>query len=378
MIQILVIDDDRVIRTLLQRALARQGYDVHTAPDGTTGLAKTLELKPDLVICDWMMPGLSGLEVCKEIKSQPELLANTFCILLTALGTTEDKVKGLDAGADDFLCKPIELIELQARVRAVLRMQQLAQDLNHQKKRLETELFDASQYVRSLLPPPLNRSRVKIDTCFIPSSELGGDAFDYFWLDNQRLAFYLLDVSGHGLKAALPSIAILNLIRSRNGHQNVDYSKPSQVLDYLCTHCKFLEEQEQYFTMWYGVFDIDERVLTYASAGHPPAIIFTDRPEDPPQMLRTKGFPVGLLDAEESIYEDKQCYVSLNSSLYLISDGVYENSRSHDAYQSWEQFVTLLQSFSPQTNLKNVASVLGDRLHSNKIEDDFSMMKLVF
>lgn len=378
MIQILVIDDDPAIRLLLKRTLTRQGYDVHDAADGTTGLAKTIELQPDLVICDWMMPGLNGIEVCQKIKHHPELRGHTFCILLTALGTTEDKVMGLDAGADDFLCKPIEIVELQARVRAVLRIQQLTQALNFQKKRLETELLDAAKYVRTLLPPPLNRSRVKIDTCFIPSSELGGDAFDYFWLDNQRLAFYLLDVSGHGLKAALPSIAILHFIRSRNGHQNVDYSKPSEVLAYLCEHCTFLEEQEQYFTMWYGVFDIDERVLTYASAGHPPAIIFSDRPEEPPQMLRTKGFPVGLLKPEESSYEDRQRYISFNSALYLISDGVYENSRLRHDPPSWETFIDLMQGLPHDISLDQRAKHLGDRLHNNQIEDDFSMMKLVF
>ncbi|AFY38219.1 response regulator receiver modulated serine phosphatase [[Leptolyngbya] sp. PCC 7376] len=379
MIQILVIDDDPAIRTLLKRTLVRQGYDIHEADNGTTGLEMAIALQPNLVICDWMMPGLSGIDVCRKIKTHPQLTTSTFCILLTALDSTEDKVMGLDAGADDFLCKPIEIVELQARVRAVLRIQQLAQDLHHQKQKLEAEFTEAAQYVQSLLPPPLNRARIKIETCFIPSSQLGGDGFDYFWLDNQRLAFYLLDVSGHGLKAALPSIAVLNLMRSRNGHQGVDYGKPKDVLKYLSTNCKFIEQQEQYFTMWYGVFDIDERVLTYASAGHPPAILLGDRPEDYPQLLRTKGFPVGMFEPEDSIYQEQQQYIPFNSCLYVISDGVYENSRSPDAHKSWEDFLELLiESTSHSTSkLDHLAAMLGDRLHHDDLEDDFSMMKLL-
>ncbi len=376
MIQILVIDDDPAIRILLKRTLAHKDYDVHESSNGKAGLAKAIALQPNLVICDWMMPGMSGLDVCKEIKNHPDLKHSTFCLLLTALDSTEDKIMGLDAGADDFLCKPIEIAELQARVRAVLRIQQLAEDLYNQKRQLESEISEAAQYVQTLLPPPLNRSRVKIDTCFIPSSQLGGDGFDYFWLDDQRLAFYLLDVSGHGLKAALPSIAVLNLMRSRNGHQGVDYGKPKEVLDYLNRNCKFIEQQEQYFTMWYGVFDIDERVLTYASGGHPPAIIFGDRPNEEPQLLRTKGVPVGLLAPEESLYQEEQKYISFNSRLYLISDGVYEDARSTNATQNWQQFLDLLTEHEQGQNLNGLAEILRDRLHGNEIDDDFSIMKL--
>ncbi|OKH17610.1 PP2C family protein-serine/threonine phosphatase [[Limnothrix rosea] IAM M-220] len=376
MIQILVIDDDPAIRTLLKRTLTRQGYDIHDSNNGAAGLDKAIALQPELVICDWMMPGMNGLDVCREIKNHPALKHSTFFILLTALGSTEDKIMGLDAGADDFLCKPIEIAELLARVRAVLRIQQLTGDLYLQKQKLESEISEAAQYVRTLLPPPLNRSRIKIETCFVPSSQLGGDGFDYFWLDHQRLAFYLLDVSGHGLRAALPSIAVLNLMRSRNGHQGVDYGKPKNVLEYLSANCKFIEQQEQYFTMWYGVFDIDERVLTYASAGHPPAIIFGDRPGEPPQLLRTKGFPVGLFEPEESIYQEEQKYISFNSRLYLISDGVYEDSRSKDAVQNWQQFLDLLSGYEAKHDLASLEKLLRARLHGHELEDDFSMMKL--
>ncbi|MGB2924634.1 MAG: SpoIIE family protein phosphatase [Limnothrix sp.] len=378
MIQILVIDDDLAIRFLLKRTLSRAGYLIHLAENGQTGLEMAIALQPDLVICDWMMPGLSGIEVCEKIKAHPQLAISTFFILLTALGTTEDKIMGLDAGADDFLCKPIEIHELLARVRAVLRVQQLALDLQAQKRRLEIEFNEAAQYVKSILPPPLNRTRLKIDTCFIPSSQLGGDGFDYFWIDHTHVAFYLLDVSGHGLKAALPSIAILNLLRSRQGHQGIDYASPKQVLEYLTNSYGFLGEQDQYFTIWYGVYDTEERILNYASAGHPPAILLTEIKDKPLQLLRTKGLPIGLFEPHETTYAEKHQYIPFDSVLYLFSDGVYENARAKDHKESWEVFLQLLETSQDKKDLNSLVQQMGDRLHNGQPDDDFSMMKLSF
>ncbi|MFN7657465.1 MAG: response regulator, partial [Dolichospermum sp.] len=175
------------------------------------------------IICDWVMSGIDGLQVCRQIKSDPKL-ATTFFILLTAkgasLGEEDDRVRGLDAGADEFISKPIEMNELKARVRAGLRLHQLSRDLQHQKQILEqlnrdlqhqkqvleTELAEAADYVRSLLPLPLVGS-VTIESLFVPSAQLGGDCFDYYWIDDEHLAIYLLDVSGHGVGSALLSVS---------------------------------------------------------------------------------------------------------------------------------------------------------------------------
>lgn len=211
MFQILVIDDDQTIRTLLKRMLKRQGYEVVAASNGQEGIEKALVCHPALIICDWVMPGLNGLEVCDRIKKDPNL-STTFFILLTSLDSVADRVKGLDAGADDFIAKPIEQNELQARVRAGLRLHQLSKDLQNQKQLLETEMAEAAEYVRSLLPLPMKRP-LTINSLFIPSRQLGGDCFDYYWLDPDYLAIYLLDTAGHGLRATLPSISVLNLLR---------------------------------------------------------------------------------------------------------------------------------------------------------------------
>lgn len=152
MYQILIIDDDQVIQTILTRILKKEGYQVITAFYGEEGIEIAQKLRPALIICDWVLPVLNGLEVCRRIKADPNL-STTFFIMLTSLGSVKDRVKGLDAGADDFISKPIEQNELKARVRAGLRLHQLNRDLQTQKQLLETELAEATEYVRSLLPP---------------------------------------------------------------------------------------------------------------------------------------------------------------------------------------------------------------------------------
>ena len=227
MFQILVIDDDLAVRILLKRMLEREGYEVVIASNGEEGIKQALAYYPALIICDWMMPGLNGLEVCDRIKQDPKL-STTFFILLTSLDSVADRVKGLDAGADDFISKPIEQNELQARVRAGLRLHQLSRDLQIQKQLLETEMSEAAEYVRSLLPAPMTEP-FTINSRFIPSRQLGGDCFDYYWLDPDYLAIYLLDTAGHGLRATLPSVSVLNLLRSR-ALKSLNYYQPSDVL----------------------------------------------------------------------------------------------------------------------------------------------------
>ena len=270
--KILVIDDDPIICTSLKKLLQSENCEVIVAPDGQVGLDAAQALRPGLIICDWLMPNLDGLEVCQRVKEDPAL-ATTFFILLSAKDQVADRVMGLDTGADDFLTKPVDLSELKARVRAGLRLHQLSQDLQQQKQLLEDELMEAAEYVKSLLPPAL-ADPVKIDSRFIPSRQLGGDCFDYYWLDPDYLLIYLLDVSGHGLGAALPSISVQNVLRSQS-LPDVNFYEPSSVLKALNETFQMNDQNDKYFTIWYGVYNHTKRQLMYASAGHPPGILVT-------------------------------------------------------------------------------------------------------
>ncbi len=378
MAQILIIDDDPAIQILLKRTLARQGYEIILANDGEEGLAKARQLRPALVICDWVMPRMNGLEVCRQVKAMPEL-STTFFILLTSQRSIEDRVKGLDAGSDDFLCKPIEMSELKARVRAGLRLHQLSRDLQQQKQLLEAELKEAAEYVCSILPEPLTEPRITIDARFIPSRKLGGDSFDYYWLDSDHLTVYLLDVSGHGLRAALPSLSVINLLRSR-GLNQVNYYQPSEVLRGLNKTFQMTQRNDKYFTIWYGVYNARKRQLVYASAGHPPAILFSSKQKavSVEKRLKTPGFPIGMFpDAE---YVDASCQISPSSQLYIFSDGIYEIEGSDGTVWGLDEFIELLKNFqkSPQQNLDQLLRQVQSWNYKAQLDDDLSVVQIEF
>lgn len=376
MAQILIIDDDSTTQLVLERTLSVQGYNITLASDGEEGLIKAKAIRPALIICDWIMPRKNGLEVCSQIKSTPEL-STTFFILLTSLDSVEDRVKGLDAGADDFLCKPIEMNELKARVRAGLRLHQLSKDLQVQKQLLEAELAEAAEYVGTILPEPLIHSSLSIDVCFIPSRQLGGDSFDYFWLDDQNIVFYLLDVSGHGLRASLPSLAVVNLLRSR-GLSNVDYYQPDTVLRGLNQAFQMSDRNDKYFTIWYGVYNNQSRQLIYSSAGHPPAVLLNSVHQPTEHRLKTPGVPVGMFPNIR--YVNATCQITANSSLYVFSDGIYEVEQQENAHWGLDRLINLLKKYqqNPERDLKRLLQYVRGWHPDFQFEDDLSILQIDF
>lgn len=383
MVQILIIDDDPAIQRVLKKAILKEGYQVGLASDGQTGIELAQSLQPALIICDWVMPGIDGLEVCRHIKTHPNL-STTFFILLTSRSSLEDRILGLDTGADDFLPKPIEITELHARIRAGLRIQQLTTDLQHQKQLLELELNEASEYVRSILPASLN-APIPIQATFIPCRQLGGDCFDYFWLDSGELVFFLLDVSGHGLGAALPSVSILNLLRSKS-LTDVDFRQPAQVLSALNRIFQMGTQGDRYFTLWYGIYNPETQILTYSSAGHPPALLVfpaaavsrTYPAQIEIRSLRTWGLPIGLFP--DSQYISAEQLVLPGSSLYIFSDGVYELPQPNGEIWGLPRFIELLRSLHAENppSLEAIQDALVQENNGSVFQDDISLIKVQF
>ncbi|MBC1218666.1 SpoIIE family protein phosphatase [Nostoc sp. UCD121] len=383
-VKILVIDDDRIIQLVLKQTLQAQGYEVILASSGAQGLEQAYKYHPAMIISDWQMDEMDGLEVCRKIKSEPSL-STTFFILLTSRKAVEDRVEGLDTGADDFLSKPIEVNELKARVRAGLRLyqmnqelQKLAQDLQIQKHLLETELNEAADYVKSILPKPIS-GLVTINSRFLPCHQLGGDCFDYYWLDEDNLVIYLLDVSGHGLAAALPSISIHNLLRSQSLPQASLYN-PSEVFQSLNNVFKMEQQNYQYFTIWYGVFNRKSSQLTYASAGHPPALLLSLATDSELQVkqLITRSLPIGVYATNE--YYNEICDIEAGSKLYVFSDGVFEVEKSDGSLWDLNSFINLLTGCnqSSQTDLDSILEKIKNVTGSKIFTDDCSLLEISF
>ena len=142
--KILIVDDESASRVALETLLRREGFEVHGASDGAAALAECASFRPDLILLDVLMPGMSGFEVCKRIKATPETRL-TPVVLITGLSATEDRIKGINAGADDFLSKPIDFSELLARTRSLIRLKQYTDELEN----AESVLFSLGSQHRS-------------------------------------------------------------------------------------------------------------------------------------------------------------------------------------------------------------------------------------
>lgn len=377
MLQILVIDDDLVMQMILKNTLQGQGYNVIVAKNGNEGISLAKKHIPALVICDWMMPDVDGLEVCRQLKLEQNL-SSTIFILLTSKGAVEDKVQALDSGADDFLSKPIDKTELIASVRAGLRIYQLNQDLQQQKRLLEAELTEASEYIRSLLPVTL-KGAVNILAEFIPSSQLGGDCYDFYWLDDDHLAIYLIDTSGHGVGSALLSISILNLLRSQSFGKEKFY-EPSKIMTELNNTFQMSQHNGRYFTMWYGVFQRSQRKLTYANAGHPQGLLIASDLKNPQvQELPSLDMPVGFFPDIE--YSSMEISVPPDSRLYIFSDGIFEVSQENGKIWGVVNFFAFLkQKFTKdeEVHANLVIQELRTETPTAKFNDDVSFLKIDF
>lgn len=372
MATILIIDNDPKTVRLLQQMLFSQGHQVVVADTGDAGLEQAQQRDPALIICAWDLPGqLTGLRVCQQIKQNPRL--STFLLLLTRRNNSASRIQGLKAGADDLLTKPVNLAELAARLQAGLRLHQVTRDLQRQKQRLEAELAEAAAYVQSLLPPPLV-GKVPIDARFIPSRQLGGDCFDYYWLDPDYLVVYLLDVSGHGLGSALLSTSVLNVLRSQS-LPGVNFYRPESVLRGLNEAFQMSNQHDKYFTIWYGVYNQASRQLSFASAGHPPAVLLSPSSASVTvQQLRTPGLPIGMLS--EASFTWQRCQIPASSRLYVFSDGIYEVGSDPAALLGLDGFVDLLRTRTSTDDLNGLITKIQDYSQQSWFSDDASLLEI--
>jgi sigma-B regulation protein RsbU (phosphoserine phosphatase) len=340
---LLIVDDNEANRALLARRLRRQGYTVSLAENGRQALEKLRARRFDLVLLDVIMPEMGGYHVLEKMKQDP-LLRHVPVIMISALDDLEMLARCIEKGAEDYLSKPFDAVLLQARIGSSLEKKRLHDHeeqtyraLVESQKHLAAELAEAAAYVKSLLPAPL-QGEVTTDWRYVPSSELGGDAFGYRWVDADHFAIFLLDVCSHGVGAALLSISVMNVLRSQN-LPGADFCDPSTVLAALNRAFAMESQNNLYFTMWYGVLEKSTRRLRYSSGGHPPAILITgpDRAEAKVEKLKTSGPPIGTFP--ESVYPVQSTSLQSFNRLFVFSDGAYEIVRQDGSMLTLEEFI---------------------------------------
>lgn len=341
--RILAVDDDQFSRELLARHLERQGHTVCQADSGKSAFDILKEAPFDIVILDIMMPGMSGFQFLESLKHD-EHLRDTSVLVVSALDDPASIARCIEFGAEDYLPRDFDPSILKARIDSLLEKKEykLRNDLAMRRLvetqlQLAGDLKEAAGYVKSLLPRRLDWHEVAADWEFIPSLSLGGDSFYYHAIDDHHLAIFLLDVSGHGIQAALLSATIMNMLRSL-ALGGLDYGTPSSVLNRLNASFHVEEQNNMFFTIWYGVYDARDRVLHWAGAGSPPAIMIG--PDGSVAELSGDGPVIGVDGS--AVFSDFRLPVARGSHLYLFSDGLYEVRTGDSDMLSWSEFIKLL------------------------------------
>lgn len=342
--RVLVVDDSRVQRKILSASLKRWGYAVTEAGSGTEALEFCATNPVDLVISDWMMPGMNGLDFCSAFRGLPRQTYGYF-ILLTSKSEKGEIARGLDAGADDFLTKPVFADELRARIRAGERILRMERELN-EKNRLVGDALDRLQEVHDSLDRDLIEAR-KLQQTLVrdrhrdfgsgavslllrPSGHVGGDLVGYFPINARRIALYSIDVSGHGVASAFLAARLAGLLSMASAGQNAMVGLgrggsgdpwPPEMVAVRFNQMMLRDMQvEQYFTMAYAEADLVTGRVVMVQAGHPhPALIRTNGRVD---LLGDGGLPIGLIEGAE--YARIETRLNPGERLFLMSDGMTE------------------------------------------------------
>jgi PAS domain S-box-containing protein len=252
------------------------------------------------------------------------------------------------------------------------------QALQLSQKMISAQLADAASYVRSQLPVNLFNS-VRTDWRYSPSSALGGDALDFFWLNEDHLVIFLLDVVGHGVGSALLATSILHLLRQR-ALKDGDPLDPVSVLAALNRSFQMDEHGDKVFSIWYAVFDRVSGIIRFATAGHPPALLISPGNGREPEVnwLKGKGLWIGATTTET--FEGGSAIVAQDAELFVFSDGLYELSTTEGPMIGLEGFGRLLVDLysSGDAGLERVLAAVS-RIHgSDQFEDDASILKVRF
>ena len=387
-VTVLLVDDQPMIGEAVRRMLAGEPDIIfHYNRDAGKALAEADRLKPTVILQDLVMPDIDGLTLVKDFRAH-EPTRETPLIVLSTKEEPTVKAEAFALGANDYIVKLPDRLELLARIRYhskgyinLLQRNEAYQALLESQQRLANEMKQAAHYVQSLLPDKLKKGDIRTDWRFVPSAELGGDSFGYHWLDDDHFAFYLLDVSGHGVGSALLSVSAMNALRSQALPQ-ADFRAPGQVLGALNNAFQMDQQNGLFFTIWYGVYHKPTRRVDYAGGGHPPPLLFNGPSAEQAtlEVLESGGPMIGAVPDLE--FQASSTSLGAFAKLFLYSDGVHEIERIDKTMWPFNEFI----EFMKKGPLDTAGDSKMDRLiaHDREIQgreefvDDCSIVELQF
>jgi len=399
--RVLVVDDSRAQRRLLSSMLKRWGYEVLEADSGHAALEICQSEPLDLILSDWMMPGMNGLEFCKEFRKLERDNYGYF-ILLTSKSEKDEVAHGLDVGADDFLAKPVNASELRARIRAGERIQQMERELTDKNRTvtdalaeiqclydiIDRDLIEAKKLQQSLVKERYRDfGTAEVSLLLRPSGHVGGDLVGFFPISSTQIGLFSIDVSGHGITSALMTARLAGFLSGSTPDQNLalthcdggGYSarSPALVAEHLNRIVLDEMETEHYFTLLLAHLDLSTGAVVATQAGHPhPAL---QRADGTIEYCGLGGLPVGLLP--DATYEDFDVALNAGDRLFLMSDGITECPGENGDMLDEDGVVEMLTrnaSIRGRQFLETVMWDLNEYAGGQDFPDDISAILLEF
>jgi len=391
--RILIAEDERITRTTLSRQLQNWGHDVIATEDGQQAWEQLAAGEFDIIITDWEMPRLSGVQLVQRIREASRNVY-TYVIMLTSRSDKSDIVKGIEAGADDFVSKPFDREELRVRLLAGERIVRLERSLSRQNaelrdanERIHHGLRAAARVQQSMLPRQnIVTPNVRTAWKYVPTDELAGDAIGLHLIDERYLVAYVLDVSGHGVPAALLSVSamhalepipqeasMIRVLTSARGKLGTVKS-PAKVATELNLRFRTGENDGRYLTIVLCVLDTHNGMLHLTSAGHPAPFII--RGNQPIALPDAGGFPIAIMETAD--YEEGSMQLQRGDRLCLFSDGIIEQTDASGDKQfeveRLEHSLTLRQDLPATQVVEEIVNDLTKWSGTNSFTDDVSVV----
>ncbi|MGM2838788.1 SpoIIE family protein phosphatase [Bacillus cereus group sp. Bce002] len=342
---ILIVDDNPVNIFVIEKILKQAGYQDLVSLNAAQELFEYIQFgkdssrhnEIDLILLDIMMPEIDGLEVCRRLQKE-EKFKDIPIIFVTALEDANKLAEALDMGAMDYITKPINKVELLARMRVALRLKSELNWHKEQEENLRNELDLATQVQRNLLSSPLREEHIKIEASYLPSFKLAGDMYYWYKIDENRYGIILLDVMGHGVSASLVCMFISSVLRETIKCL-ID---PELVMKDLNKYMTLLHNENDnipyYFTAIYLVVNTEDRTIEYVNAGHPSGYVLVD--ETNVVELNRGSCAVGFFD--EIKVEKTVIPFEKNAQIVLFTDGVLE-AIANDEFEAEEKLRTFTE-----------------------------------
>lgn len=342
---ILIVDDNPVNIFVIEKILKQAGYQDLVSLNSAQELFEYIQFgkdssrhnEIDLILLDIMMPEIDGLEVCRRLQKE-EKFKDIPIIFVTALEDANKLAEALDIGAMDYITKPINKVELLARMRVALRLKSELNWHKEQEENLRNELDLATQVQRNLLSSPLREEHIKIEASYLPSFKLAGDMYYWYKIDENRYGIILLDVMGHGVSASLVCMFISSVLRETIKCL-ID---PELVMKDLNKYMTLLHNENDnipyYFTAIYLVVNTEDRTIEYVNAGHPSGYVLVD--ETNVVELNRGSCAVGFFD--EIKVEKTVIPFEKNAQIVLFTDGVLE-AIANDEFVAEEKLRTFTE-----------------------------------